>query len=381
MRVVSSLLKRVVYPCLAGAGYFRALKRMGLAVVTYHGVVPADYQRIDAGLDGSLVTAETLRRQLRILKSNYSVISPEEMFAWCRRECELPTRAVLITCDDGLQNNVTEMLPILQEEGVRGLFFVTGASAGETPSVLWYQELLWLLLRAPAGKFQLATDDVQLSGVLESPEKRRELCGKIIKQLSRIEAPGRERFLRAAYECFGLKSVASACNKFDPLLRYFRLMTRKDLKTLVGGGMTIGAHTLTHPVLAEQAAELAWSEIGNSRALLEAAVGQEIWALAYPFGGTDSISPRVLAMAKEAGFAAAFMNIGGGLGAELPLHAIPRVHVSSDMTLSEFEAHISGFYQTLLRILGRQASSTTAIDIEPSDMDATEETASKRQTA
>lgn len=343
MKVVSSLLKSVVYPCLARAGYFRSRQREGLAVITYHGVVPANFQRIDPGLDGSLVTAETFRRQLRLLKSNYKVISPEEMLTWCRKERELPPRAVLITCDDGLQNNVGEMLPILQDEGLQCLFFVTGASASEVPGMLWYQELLWLLLRAPSGKFQLDSDELHISAVLDSPDDRRTLWGSMIRRLSRIDADSREHFLRAAHEHFGIERADS------PLRRNFCLMTRIDLKTLVAGGMTIGAHTLTHPVLSEQPQQLALIEIVRSRALLESALGQKIWAFAYPFGQTDSVSPQTISMVEEAGFTAAFMNVDGGLGVELPLFAIPRVHVTANMDLAEFEAHVSGFYMHLHR--------------------------------
>ena len=39
------------------------------------------------------------------------------------------------------------------------------------------------------------------------------------------------------------------------------------------------------------------------------------------------------------------MNIGGGFGASLPTFALPRVHVSADMGLAEFEAHLSGFHR------------------------------------
>src|ERR1700722_2067292 len=113
--------------------------------------------------------------------------------------------------------------------------------------------------------------------------------------------------------------------------------------------MTIGAHTLTHPVLSQLPPELAWSEIAESRARLESALGREVWAFAYPFGDAGSVTPRVVAMTKQAGFDAAFMNMGGGLGSSLPLHAIPRVHVNAGMSLSEFEAHVSGFYETLQR--------------------------------
>lgn len=342
MRVVSSLLKSLVYPCLAGAGYFRSRKGTGVAVITYHGLVPPDFQRIDPGLDGSLVSAENFRRQLRLLKSNYNVISPEDMLSWCWKEQELPPRAVLITCDDGLQNNVGQMLPILQEEGLRCLFFVTGVSAGDSREVLWYQELLWLLLRAPFGKFQLATGESHISAVLGSPDDRRKLCGRMIRQLSRIDADGRERFLREARECFRITDA-------DVLRRSFGLMTRTDLQALVDSGMAIGAHTLTHPILAEQPRELAWIEIVRSRTLLESVLGRSIWALAYPFGQSASVSSETISMAEEAGFTAAFMNFNGGLGAELPKFAIPRVHVTADMDLAEFEAHVSGFCAQLHR--------------------------------
>jgi hypothetical protein len=50
-------------------------------------------------------------------------------------------------------------------------------------------------------------------------------------------------------------------------------------------------------------------------------------------------------MAERAGFECAFMNVGGGFGAQLPKFALPRVHVTADMKLSEFEAHVSGFHR------------------------------------
>lgn len=80
MMLISPLLKHVVYPALAHTGYLRHRAAHGtLAIVTYHGVIPPAYRSLDAHLDGSLVTAELLRRQLRLLKSQYNVISPERL--------------------------------------------------------------------------------------------------------------------------------------------------------------------------------------------------------------------------------------------------------------------------------------------------------------
>ena len=95
MKVLSPLLKSVVYPSMARAGWFRQTSRGGLAIVTYHGVFPSGYESVDSALDGNLVTAEVLRRQLRLLKAQYNVLSPEDVLAWREGRCALPERAAV----------------------------------------------------------------------------------------------------------------------------------------------------------------------------------------------------------------------------------------------------------------------------------------------
>ena len=65
MRVVSPLLKHAVFPGLAKLGYLRRRNGAGPAIVTYHGIFPQGYKMIDPDLDGSLVSADSFRRQLR----------------------------------------------------------------------------------------------------------------------------------------------------------------------------------------------------------------------------------------------------------------------------------------------------------------------------
>src|SRR3974390_1729208 len=132
MRFVSPLLKRVIYPALSGTGYLRHYAERGnFCIVTYHGVRPDGYVSIDPVLDGGLVTSDAFRSQLCFLKSHYCVGSPDEVLVWLQGKGDLPHRAVLLTCDDGLGNVVSEMLPILEQEEVRCLFFVTGDSLNE----------------------------------------------------------------------------------------------------------------------------------------------------------------------------------------------------------------------------------------------------------
>jgi|HubBroStandDraft_6_1064221.scaffolds.fasta_scaffold445249_1 peptidoglycan/xylan/chitin deacetylase (PgdA/CDA1 family) len=365
MRFLSPLLKRVVYPSFAKAGVFRRTSASGLAVVTYHGILPPGYVAVDDGFDGNLVTAEMFRRQIRLLKNNYSVISPEQFLLWEEREFTLPPRSVLLTCDDGLLNNLTDMLPVLEEEGVRCLFFVTGASAGKTLATLWYEELFLLMLHAPAGPFEISTNGLEINGVLAGREQRRELWWKSVKRLSQVAAGSRQEFLEAARLRLATGNrglhfpshdlpVSGLRSNDVPLQRRFRLLNPSELRQLQSAGMTIGAHTMSHPVLSCLPLNLVRAEIGESRAHLEAVLGKRIWAFAYPFGDQQSVTPEILDMAKEAGFAAAFLNYGGGLGADLPAFSIPRIHVTASMSLSEFEAHVAGFHSFLQRSAGRR---------------------------
>jgi peptidoglycan/xylan/chitin deacetylase (PgdA/CDA1 family) len=357
MKIVSPFLKRVLYPAMSGAGVLHRTSAPGLAVVTYHGVVPQGYELVDAALDGNLVTAEMLRRQLRLLKARYNVISPEDVLAWREGQRELPPRAVLVTCDDGLLNCLTDMLPLLRQEKVSCLFFVTGASSGDLRKTLWYEDLFLVFLRAPAGRFEISSDGVVVEGELGSRAQRSAIWWNSVKRLSQVDEGRRTSFLRTARTHFGLE--AERVFEENPVsCRRFGLLTCGELRELVSAGMTIGAHTLSHPMLSQLPLELATDEISESRRRLESAVQQRVWGFAYPFGDPQSVTPEVLAIPKEAGYAAAFLNFGGGLGTDLPPYALPRVHVTAEMNLAEFEAQVCGFYARLQRFAGRGAGAT-----------------------
>jgi len=346
MRFVSPLLKRAVYPALAKTGALRRIAPPGLAVVTYHGVLPPGYEPVDPAFDGNLVGPETLRRQLRLLKSKYNLVSPDEVLAWSKGH-DLPERAVLITCDDGLLNHFTDMLPILQGEGIRCLFFVTGASAGQDRGTLWYEDLFLTLLGAPEGLFAFSNGGIHLGGKLGSNEQRRHLWWELVQQLSQFDGEKRS-------ECIaGLMDELQWSKDFDAndlvFHRRFGLMVDDEVRQLSAAGMTIGAHTMSHPLLSKANSELGFAEIMESRARLQSVLDQPVWAFAYPFGDAQSVTPQVLAMPEEAGFEVAFLNYGGGLGTPLPRFALPRIHVTDAMSLSELEAHVSGFYAQLQR--------------------------------
>ena len=322
--------------------------------MTYHGVFPTGYEIRNPTLDGNLVLADSLRRQLSLLKQRYNVITPADFLGWLEEKLTLPPRSILLTCDDALRNTLTEMVPILQEFGVSCLFFATGASADETPAMLWYEELYLLLLDAGDPVSLTLSDTGSISVAPIAPDQRHASWWNLVKHLSRFDRESRRRFLDQIRNQLRFSENWSEQYVQDsPLAARFLILDRAGLRQLAAAGMTIGAHSLSHPILARTSDELAWREISESRSVIENALGNTVWAFGYPFGDAATVTARDLRLAEQSGFRCAFMNTGGGFGAKVNRFSLPRVHVTADMSLFEFEAHISGFYRSLRkRLLG-----------------------------
>jgi len=359
MRLVSPFLKHVVYPGLSKAGYLRRAADAGPVVLTYHGVLPAGYKIVDPGLDGNLLSADSFRRQMRFIRKQHNVISPTEFLLWCQGGHELPPRSVLLTCDDGLRSSLSDMLPILQGFDLECLFFVTGASLSPTPTMLWYEELYLMFMAAPE-HFTLELLEIGVRAEVSQQEKRPSWWNLVTK-LSQYDLNRRRTLLARIRMQLGFSEQWDAEYRDDPVLsRRFLMLSLTELHQFREAGMSIGAHTLSHPMLSQSSQDVAWREISECKQNLELALEQEMWALAYPFGNSSSVTSRELEMAKRAGFKAAFLNAGGAFGRQTPKFALPRIHITADMSLAEFEAHISGFHRSLQELFRPASLSAVA---------------------
>lgn len=344
MRLVSPLLKHAVYPALHHTGCLDRITPVGgCSVVNYHGVVPADHSSDDSFLDGNLVRPEVLRQQLQFLKSHFHVVHPDDFRAWIEQGRQLPSRAVLVTCDDGLVNTLTDMLPVLLSEGVSCLFLVTANSCSNDPGMLWYEELYHLMRTKP-----LADSDLPLpSAGAEYPSSMsfQARWWSAVRQASRLDARTRTDWMRKVRDhCGPARALRSE--------KRWRLLNAAELKRLAAAGMSIGAHTLSHPVLSLCSDEEARREIQESKIILERALGRAAWAFAYPFGNPSTMGERELRLAREAGFACAFLNVEQWGSEPANRFALPRTHVTSNITLPEFAAHLSGLHSRLRRAVG-----------------------------
>jgi peptidoglycan/xylan/chitin deacetylase (PgdA/CDA1 family) len=351
MRLVSPILKHAVYPVLHRIGWLDRVSPLGgYAVVNYHGVVPADHSGSEAFLDANLLHPENFRQQLQFLRRHYHVIHPGDFRDWIEHGKPLPPRAVLVTCDDGLVNTLTDMLPLLQSEGVSCLFFVTGASCGDDPGTLWYEELYQCMRSLPLDGLDLQLPEDESAEPSGSLQAR---WWSTVRRASRLNARARADWMSVVRgHCDVSQVPGSELHSELRSERRWRLLNVAELRALAEAGMVIGAHALSHPVLSLCSEEEARREIQESKNDIERVLGQPVWAFAYPFGTSSTMGEREVGLAQEAGFACAFLNVEHWRGGPSNLFALPRIHVTVNTTLPELAAHLSGVHARLQRAVG-----------------------------
>jgi peptidoglycan/xylan/chitin deacetylase (PgdA/CDA1 family) len=114
----------------------------------------------------------------------------------------------------------------------------------------------------------------------------------------------------------------------SPIVRdSHRVVSRGEMQALATD-VEIGAHTVTHPVLAALERQAQHGEIVDSRRELEASLGSRpIASFAYPFGKATDYTAETIQLLREAGFVRACANVAGAVTSATDPYQIPRLFV------------------------------------------------------
>ena len=268
----------------------------------------------------------------RIKALGFDIVSLDEAL---RRIVEPADRPfVVLTFDDGYRDLVEQALPILERHRAPFTAYVTTGFADRTAR-LWWLELEEAIrashrievdvggapLRLPAGSdAEKAAAFRTLYWMLRAgPEQRLlDVIGAMARGAAIESAALTERL------CLDWSDIAALAQ--HPLC-------------------TIGAHTITHPMLAKHSNERVVTEMRDSRSRIEAEIGLAVRHFAYPVGDPTSAGPRDFATAAALGYASAVTTRPGMI---FPEHrsaptALPRLSLNGNwQSLDSLEILLSG---------------------------------------
>lgn len=279
-----------------------------LSILIYHRVLARPDPLFPGEVDRAL-----FERQLRLLKRFYTVL-PLPVAVQRLRDGSLPPRAACITFDDGYADNAEHALPLLRQYGLHATFFIaTGYLNG---GQMWNDRVIDAVRQAPGATLDLR--DLGLDCLpLASLAQRRAAIEHVLAHLKYLPFEQRQRL---AVEL--RRRAGGATRTMAPAM-----LTTAQLQWLHTAGMGIGAHTVSHPILAAMSDRAARNDIANGKRELEQLLQAPVTLFAYPNGkaGRD-YGPAHVEIVKSLGFTAALATDWGVArpGAGLDLFQLPR---------------------------------------------------------
>ncbi|MDP2809122.1 MAG: polysaccharide deacetylase family protein [Rhodocyclaceae bacterium] len=227
---------------------------------------------------------------MQLIAENFTVLRLEDAVSRLAAG-SLPRAAACITFDDGYRDNLELALPILSRHGLVATFFVATAFLGN--GRMWNDDIVEAVRNLGSGRAEW--NDFGLgSHPLTTQAERLRCVTSVLPVLKYFPHLDRERVARAIARQSG---VADSCTL---------MMEPRQVQALAAAGMEIGAHTHSHPILAQLDTGEVREEILTGRAELERITGGPIRIFAYPNGDTRrDLSIRDAELIRELGFVCA----------------------------------------------------------------------------
>jgi peptidoglycan/xylan/chitin deacetylase (PgdA/CDA1 family) len=298
-------------PFVAGVG----------AILTLHHVRPSRPGRFQPNrlLE---VTPRFLTRVIKSLqRSRLDIVSLDEMH---RRmtEADFSRRFVCLTFDDGYRDTLQWAYPILKQAGVPFAVYVP-TSFPDRLGQLW-----WLVLEAVIARndrIGLVIDGRDRKFDCRTAAEKRALYEELYWWLR--ARPTEKEMLAIIHSLadYYHVDVAAFCEEL--------CMTWPEIAQLAADPLvTIGAHTVNHPMLAKLPKDAARAEMDLSRSVIEAALAVRPQHLSYPIGDRSSAAAREFEIAAELGFKTAVTTRPGVLFRSHKQHltALPRISLNGE---------------------------------------------------
>lgn len=303
-------------------------------ILVFHRVIEPS-ARPRAGWARDLETSPAFLSALvaRLRATGCAFVSMDELVEALTRGTRRATKLIAITFDDGYADNHDVAFPLFTGEGIPVTFYVA-TDFPDRRVLPWWYLLEDLLTRGP--ELDLRLRDRAVPPRLDT-EEQREAAFSLLATI--FDTAPRASHRAVADEVFGAEEVERAigtlCIRWDQV----QAMAAHPL-------VTIGAHSVTHPILkALPEAEARW-EMTESRSRIEQRIGRPVRHFAYPYGSSTQIGAREHRLARECGFTTAVTSRRANVTreSERELERLPRVFGES---LGEIAFHLSGISPAL----------------------------------
>lgn len=315
-------------------------------ILLYHRVteIESDPQRL-------AVSPAHFSQHMELLAANTCPVPLETLHARLKKRKRSERPLSVVTFDDGYTDNLEQAAPILSRHSIPATVFVATSTINRHHEFYWDElERIFLHSALPA-RLELKIGeqartwtfdddpepsvnwDVRQAPLRTSQKAYLEIAGHV-RNLIPAE---REKVLSQLIEWAGI----SRQPRHD-----HEMMTEDELRRLTADGLiSVGAHTVNHPVLSSLNASDQAFEIQAGRDRLEQILGRPVKTFAYPYGRVQDYSRWTVKLVRQAGFTCACSNFPRLANRWIDPFQLPRF-IAGDRDGALFEKDMVNFMKT-----------------------------------
>lgn len=308
------------------------LHKNALTVLCYHRIADPSGVEPPGFLPTISASPELFAQHMAFIQAYCSPVSLRDVVDWLDRRQPLPSRPVLVTFDDGYQDNASVAWPIMQKRNIPATIFLA------THHINTGSPFLWDYVAACFQETPLDQAVLPLIGNREFSERaQRVRLTSVWTEAAKRMSP--QQAWQYAYELAEILQV-------EPNPRMLpTIMNWDTVRELAQGGVSFGGHTQHHPVLSQISLDMARSEISESYSHLRAELRSRPLGFAYPNGSASDFSAVHERLVQETGYSIAF-GLEPGL---VPLsrlatmrYAVRRIYVDRRDDMPRFAMKLTG---------------------------------------
>lgn len=232
----------------------------------------------------------------------YTFLSSSQLIEILDKKMPFPKGAVWISLDDGWRSNLDNVIPIAVKHNIPITIFANTDAIEK--GAYWWRKVRQFPQALPAQYQDVAT-------IRKLPEKTR-------KQVLESMDQSGVKYPREAMAVEELKKIANIPQ------------------------VTIGAHTVSHPLLTSCNDEEIDFEITESKRKIEEWTGKTVNIFAYPNGAYSGREKSVL---QTRGFKLAVTTKSGFISPETDTYLVPRNEIAEMASILENLCHVLGIWQ------------------------------------
>lgn len=309
----------------------RYLPRYPVTILGYHQVHTPVFLRDTMGWS---MTPDLFRAQVEYAARFHTVVSLRDLEEIVFNSRAIPKNALVLTFDDGYRDVHDVALPVLSRLGVPATVFITTGAVDRQESIWTNKIYYYFHVTRKTGFLLELSDGTKIEARWETPDQKRADIMRVNRALKMLPDSDRMQAVRTLADALDV-SWDDDPVKLLPMLTWDTIRSLRDSSVF-----TLGAHTVNHPILSRcETAKQAY-ELEESRRRIEEETGAACRYLAYPNGQKPDVTGLTQTLAREAGYALAFMYCPGTPGEKIDPMAVPR-HPVMTPDLAEFAWRIS----------------------------------------